>query len=60
MLNFFLKALTIVLVGIIATGTALIVSAFGLLGLMFKVITVILGFIETGIIYIKEWYRCHF
>ena len=60
MLNFFLKALTIVLTCIIALGTVIIVSAFGLIGLMFKIITAILGFIEDGVIYLKEWYRCHF
>lgn len=60
MLNLVSKALAVVLTCIIAFGTAVLVSAFGLLGLIFKVITAILGFIEDGVIYIKEWYRCHF
>ena len=67
MLNLVLKALTIILTCIIALGTVIIVSAFGLIGLMFRVITAVLCYLETGLVYvtdclsyIKERYRCHF
>ena len=67
MLNLVLKSLTITLTCIIAFGTAVLVSAFGLIGLMFRVITAVLCYLETGLVYvtdclsyIKEWYRCHF
>ena len=54
MLNLVLKALTIILTCIIALGTVIIVSAFGLIGLMFRVITAVLCYLETGLVYVTD------